>query len=267
MPPTERSTLTARIAEWDHQKGFGFLQVGKQRVFLHRREFAERHKKPAVGDVIRFSMGQDPQGRSCATRAVHVNDGGKITILTVGFTIGLLVLPLLALYRAGLSLPWVALYILVVNSITYTRYAADKRLARAKEWRIPEAQLQALDILGGWPGGFLAQRHLRHKSSKVSYQIVFWMTVFLYQFAAYDSLQDWRFCQTVKHQIEELPRATPADGFSSEKRRILPLGKPATPQSATPSTPADRLRKAQPEFPRQHLNTGSRADSVTFLNS
>ena len=56
MPPKTESELTAKIIEWNDRKGFGFLQVGKGRVFLHRGDFAERHKRPAVGDVIRFVM-------------------------------------------------------------------------------------------------------------------------------------------------------------------------------------------------------------------
>jgi hypothetical protein len=49
------------------------------------------------------------------------------------------------------------------------------------------------ELLGGWPGAFLAQRRLRHKCSKVSYQFVFWLIVLAYQFAAFDSIQNWRF--------------------------------------------------------------------------
>jgi len=44
--------LTARIVEWDRLRGYGFLQVGKERVFLHRRDFAELYRAPVVGDKI-----------------------------------------------------------------------------------------------------------------------------------------------------------------------------------------------------------------------
>ena len=85
--------LTAKIVEWKHEKGYGFLQVGKGRLFLHWRDFAERHKRPAVGDLIRFTGGVDAQGRRCAKNAVHVNDGGHVTALAVLLLTCLLVLP------------------------------------------------------------------------------------------------------------------------------------------------------------------------------
>ena len=32
-------------------------------------------------------------------------------------------------------------------------------------------------LVGGWPGGLLAQQWLRHKTSKRSFQQMFWVTV------------------------------------------------------------------------------------------
>ncbi len=193
MPITLESTRSAKIVEWDDQKGYGFLQVGKGRVFLHRREFAERHKRPAVGDVIRFKVGADAQGRTCAKEAVHVNDGGRITALAMVVLVGLLVLPVLALFRCNVDWLWAGGYALVMAAVSYGSYAMDKQRARAKEWRISEAWLHATELLGGWPGAFLAQRQLRHKCSKGSFQAVFWFIVLAYQFAAFDSLQNWKY--------------------------------------------------------------------------
>ncbi|SJM91388.1 Cold-shock protein (fragment) [Crenothrix polyspora] len=47
-------------------------------------------------------------------------------------------------------------------------------------WRIPEKSLHTLELLGGWPGALLAQRTLRHKNRKPSYQVVFWLIVGLH---------------------------------------------------------------------------------------
>ncbi len=202
MSTPVESSLTARIVEWDKQEGFGFLLVGKDKVFLHWRDFAEHHKTPAVGDVIRFTLGRDAKGRTCATNAVHVNDGGRITLWAVLLLAGLLLLPVMALYRRDLDFRWIGAYVLVINLFTYWLYARDKRRAREKEWRISEQTLHLVELLGGWPAAWLAQRRLRHKCSKTSYQFVFWLIVLAYQFAACDSFQDWKFSRTGLNWIE-----------------------------------------------------------------
>jgi uncharacterized membrane protein YsdA (DUF1294 family)/cold shock CspA family protein len=202
MPAPTGSDLTAKIVVWDRQKGYGFLQVGKDRVFLHRREFVEHHKRPAVGDAVRFVLGKDAKGRTCATNAVHVNDGGRVTVLNVLVLFSLLVLPAVALQRRGVDLLWGGAYILVMGALTYGAYALDKRRARAKEWRLSEGALHLLELLGGWPGAFLAQRRLRHKCSKGSYQVVFWLIVLAYQFAAFDSLQNWELSRAALNRLK-----------------------------------------------------------------
>jgi len=106
---------------------------------------------------------------------------------------GLLILPVYAVHRHGPVSWWVVAVAVVLNLLTYWVYAVDKRRAEEGAWRVPESNLHLLELLGGWPGAFLAQRRLRHKCSKGSYQFVFWLIVLAYQFAAYDSFQDWRF--------------------------------------------------------------------------
>jgi uncharacterized membrane protein YsdA (DUF1294 family) len=122
--------------------------------------------------------------------------------LNVLILVGLLVLPAIAGHRAGLDFRWVGAYGALLSALTYWAYAVDKRRAEAREWRVPEARLHLLELLGGWPGAFLAQRRLRHKCSKGSYQAVFWLIVLAYQFAAFDSLQSWRFSRAALDRIE-----------------------------------------------------------------
>jgi uncharacterized membrane protein YsdA (DUF1294 family) len=43
--------------------------------------------------------------------------------------------------------------------------------------RTRERTLHLIDLLGGWPGGLLAQDRLRHKTRKATFQLVFWATV------------------------------------------------------------------------------------------
>ncbi len=186
------SHITAPIVEWDAQKGYGFLQVGEGKVFLHRNEFAEFHKRPQIGDLIQFSVGLDAQGRTCAKKAAHYNDGGRITLKNGALLASLLVLPSIALFRGRLDLRWTVPYAVIISIISYNLYARDKRKARDNTRRISENKLHLSEALGGWPGAYVAQRRLRHKCSKLNYQIVFWLIVFAHQFAALDSLLDWR---------------------------------------------------------------------------
>ena len=51
--------------------------------------------------------------------------------------------------------------------------------ARKGAWRTPESTLHLLELLCGWPGAWLAQRTIRHKSVKTSFRIVFFMMVAL----------------------------------------------------------------------------------------
>lgn len=107
----------------------------------------------------------------------------------------LLVLPVYALIRLGARIDWRLLVAapIAVSVFTFLLYRSDKRRAEAGKWRIPEFTLHFAELLGGWPGAFLAQRIVRHKISKISYQVVFWAIVLIHQFVALDSVIGWRF--------------------------------------------------------------------------
>lgn len=117
----------------------------------------------------------------------------------------LLVLPVIAGQRQALNFCWLGGYAIVISVITYWVYARDKRRAEAGEWRVSEARLHLLELLGGWPGAFLAQRRLRHKCSKPGYQFVFWLIVLGWQLAAFDSLRNWQYSRAA---IRWLQRTT-----------------------------------------------------------
>ena len=75
-------------------------------------------------------------------------------------------------------LPWVVLGTYgTFSAIAFGTYAYDKFSAKTGRWRTPERTLLTLGLFGGWPGALLAQQWLRHKSSKTSFQIVFWISV------------------------------------------------------------------------------------------
>lgn len=68
---------------------------------------------------------------------------------------------------------------LFMSLVCYAVYASDKSAARAGRRRVPERTLHLLALFGGWPGAWVAQQRLRHKSSKTSFLLVFWLTVLL----------------------------------------------------------------------------------------
>jgi len=68
-----------------------------------------------------------------------------------------------------------------IGLAAFASFGWDKRRARRGKRRIPESTLHMLELFGGWPGSYLGQRIFRHKTLKQSYQVYFWLIVFLYQ--------------------------------------------------------------------------------------
>ncbi|WP_448227905.1 DUF1294 domain-containing protein [Pseudoxanthomonas mexicana] len=78
-------------------------------------------------------------------------------------------------------LPLQAVFVpLVLSVITFVVYALDKHAAQTGRWRTSESTLHLLELAGGWPGAWIAQQTLRHKSCKPGYRAVFWMMVVLH---------------------------------------------------------------------------------------
>jgi uncharacterized membrane protein YsdA (DUF1294 family) len=75
---------------------------------------------------------------------------------------------------------WLSTWYLTISLITFGVYGVDKRKAQLARWRIKENTLHLLELLGGWPGAFVAQRYFHHKSRKTSFQVVFWAIVTLH---------------------------------------------------------------------------------------
>lgn len=109
----------------------------------------------------------------------------------------LLILPGLAFHRLFTVSEnvWIVAAYVASSGVAYTLYAVDKRRARSSGWRIPEVNLHLLELLGGWPGAFLAQQRLRHKNAKVRFQFVFWLIVASHQYLALDYLRGWNIAQ------------------------------------------------------------------------
>ncbi len=118
----------------------------------------------------------------------------------------LLVAPLLALWRRAMLevIPWIVGGVALMSFVTFGFYAWDKRQARRGGWRVSEPTLQFLAFFSGWPGAFVAQRLLRHKSSKVSFLAIYWCIVIFHQFVAIDALLDWPMLRALRGWLWEL---------------------------------------------------------------
>lgn len=63
---------------------------------------------------------------------------------------------------------------------TFLVYGVDKRQATKSGRRISEQTLHMLALLGGWPGAMIGQRQFWHKTQKLSFLLVFWLTVVIH---------------------------------------------------------------------------------------
>lgn len=148
----------------------------------------DRSKKPK-GNA---RPGARPGPRVGREQSLRYHEPASWQVVVLG---GLLVLPLMALLKLTEYVDWrfVLGGAVGVSLCAYGACVADKRKAQMGRWRTPEATLHFLELLGGWPGSFLAQRHFRHKIAKGSYQVVFWLIVAAYQVVAFEFLGGWRF--------------------------------------------------------------------------
>jgi uncharacterized membrane protein YsdA (DUF1294 family)/cold shock CspA family protein len=201
------------IARWDAARGFGFIRcpAAGADVFFHLRDL-RGGLQPREGTVVSFEEihvgGKGPramaveainttpglasshvQPRNPARSRAHDRDtrrrrppGQAASTGGSGFALMLLVIAayggllLWAVWRS--LLPWWILPASFgLNLLTFWIYWVDKNAAQAGRWRKSENTLQLLALAGGWPGAWLAQQVLRHKSSKRSFRVVYWLMV------------------------------------------------------------------------------------------
>ena len=56
------------------------------------------------------------------------------------------------------------IYLAVINVVTFFMYGVDKWKAKRSKWRIPEATLLLLAVLGGSIGAWLGMKTWHHKT-------------------------------------------------------------------------------------------------------
>jgi len=193
-PKTNKGQLTV----WNDERGFGFIKPddSDQNVFLHITELKNPNRRPQVGDIIRYQLTVGNKGKLRASNAV-IEGTASLPNSTKPFTqkkrakkrtessslvwevLFLSVFPIGgSVHLASITSNLIPLLLyLMMSGLTFVLYAHDKSRARTGESRIPEKTLHLCELAGGWLGAFIAQRTLRHKNSKNSYQVVFWTIV------------------------------------------------------------------------------------------
>jgi uncharacterized membrane protein YsdA (DUF1294 family) len=81
--------------------------------------------------------------------------------------------------------PWLfQTFFALINVVTFAAFVIDKGRAERGEWRISEAKLHLLTVAGGLIGAQLGRAIARHKTRKLSFDLVFflgfgvWVTIF-----------------------------------------------------------------------------------------
>ena len=62
-------------------------------------------------------------------------------------------------------------YLVLVNIAAFGMYGMDKQKAIRKQWRIPEAQLLAVAVIGGSAGALLGMQFFHHKPRKWKFRL------------------------------------------------------------------------------------------------
>lgn len=178
-----------RVVEWNDSRGYGFVvtQGTEQRIFLHVGQFAAgRARRPRQGDILVYEVRPGERGKLTAAAVHFASEAGQRSSRSRAHAlhwgpaevmVALFGVALLAMAWTG-RLPWqIAAVYPVLGGVTWLVYAHDKQAAARGRWRTPESTLQLLALRGGWPGAWLAQMHLRHKSRKVGFRLTFWIMV------------------------------------------------------------------------------------------
>lgn len=80
----------------------------------------------------------------------------------------------------SLLLKVMAVYYIIVNIVLFVMMGIDKVRAKRDEWRIREATLAAVALLGGGIGGFAGMKLFHHKTKKWYFYAIFALSIILH---------------------------------------------------------------------------------------
>jgi uncharacterized membrane protein YsdA (DUF1294 family)/cold shock CspA family protein len=175
-----------RITSWKDDQGFGFITKNgsSNQVFVHIHAFKNRRRRPTGNEIVTYELEIDQKGRERAENVAFVGDRSLVASsrekwsISLPLAIGFVAFVAVSAFVEKLPIIVLGLY-LGASIIAFAVYAVDKSAAQNNQWRTKEGTLHLLGLIGGWPGALVAQRFLRHKSKKQSFQITFWGTVML----------------------------------------------------------------------------------------
>jgi uncharacterized membrane protein YsdA (DUF1294 family)/cold shock CspA family protein len=180
------------IAEWNDDRGFGFIRPaeGGDRVFCHIKAFENRSERPSLNVAVSYELARDDRRRpharhvrcsSVARQPVKKrapsSSSASLMLPIIGASVFAVIVTVLAVM--GRAPWWVFPWHLLLSVLTFFLYGWDKVSARGGHRRTRESTLNGLAMLGGWPGAWIAQRAWRHKSRKESFLAAFWVAVFV----------------------------------------------------------------------------------------
>jgi len=175
-----------KITDWQDDQGFGFItpKGGGKKVFVHIKSFANRQRRPVGNEIVTYGLKTDANGRIQAESVAFFGERVPSATSSGRSNVSLILATAFLVFVSGSvfagKLPFAVLGLYFVASIVaFVAYALDKSAARNDQWRTHESTLHLFALIGGWPGALAAQRLLRHKTKKQSFQIVFWATVVL----------------------------------------------------------------------------------------
>ncbi len=175
---------------WNDDRGVGFIAPGQgpQEVFVYIKVFKGLRIRPQLGQRVIFQVEVGPKGGAFngelvqypgrATHGVHRKGFQRWGVGSL-LTLPVLLVVLLAGYMLGHAPRWSLWVYPVASALIFSVYASDKSAAKNGTWRRAEKKRYLLAFIGGWPGALVAQKVLRHKSSKAGIRAVFWGTVVL----------------------------------------------------------------------------------------
>ena len=190
---------TGVVKTWIDGRGYGFATPvqGGADVFVHVNMLTPDSARPRVGDTLKFEIELSPEGKRRARNVESerkiepiVHRSGRLTprplgppprssgwlgyLAIAGFVGIYLLVDLLRPFPL-----WVPALYLGASVVCFVAYAVDKAASRRGGWRVPEASLLALGVIGGWPGAIVGQQVFRHKTVKSRFRVAFWLTVLL----------------------------------------------------------------------------------------